>query len=365
VIGAFDDRRSAERAVEKLVKAGCDRGDVHIEPADGGAMQTGSAATTPSDASRVDEDRGVMASIGHFFASLFGEDDDSRRHVNRYSEAVHRGNAVVVVDAANDEEAEHAATLLHEAGAIDVDERAEQWRSQGWDESEAGNRYLGSAPGNTQGFAPQGTAFDATPGTAQTGQRTGKLTGEQKLDVVQEELSVAKRMVQRGGVRVVQRLSEKPVRELVRLREERAVIDRQPVDRQATAADLSNFREGTLEVRETAEEPVVQKTARVVEEVRVGKDVREREQTIEDTVRRKDVEVQRLPGEGMSRTEIERERAMAADNNGSQELDAVRDRDLMESERRTMGDRAAMSDRGTMTDRERDTLAGGKPRKNP
>lgn len=53
------------------------------------------------------------------------------------------------------------------------------------------------------------------------------------------------------------------------------------------------------------EEPVVAKTARIVEEVRVGKEVREREETIEDTLRRKDVEVQRLSGE--------RERAVASD----------------------------------------------------
>jgi hypothetical protein len=64
-------------------------------------------------------------------------------------------------------------------------------------------------------------------------------------------------------------------------------------------------------VRETTEEPVVAKSARVVEEVRVGKDVQEREQTIEDTVRRKDVDVERMEGEG--RTSMERERAVASD----------------------------------------------------
>jgi len=58
-------------------------------------------------------------------------------------------------------------------------------------------------------------------------------------------------------------------------------------------------------VRESAEEAVVGKTARVVEEVRVGKDVREREETIEDRVRRKDVDVERIGGE-------QRERAVAS-----------------------------------------------------
>jgi stress response protein YsnF len=65
-------------------------------------------------------------------------------------------------------------------------------------------------------------------------------------------------------------------------------------------------------VRETAEEAVVGKTARVVEEVRVGKEVREREQTVEDKVRRKDVDVQRMEG-GSTRATAERERAVASD----------------------------------------------------
>jgi len=380
VIGAFENREAAERAVERLVQGGCDREDVHVEQQSSGTTQS-STTMTSTDGHRVDEDRGVMSSIGHFFASLFGEDEDSRSHVNRYSEAVRRGSAIVVVDADDAQEAEQAATLLHEAGAINVDERAEQWRSEGWDENAVGNEYLGSAPGNTQGFA-QGSTANAIPAAARTtmqddtrvgqgvtGQSATNLTGEQKLDVVQEELQVGKRMVEKGGVRVVQRMSEKPVRELVRLREERAIVDRQPVNREATAADLSNFREGTIEVRETVEEPVVQKTARVVEEVRVGKDVREREQTIEDTVRRKDVEVERLPGEGMSRTDIERERAMAADT-GTGELGTTGQRDLIDSERRTLGDSTISTERGTMSDRERDSLGDsdrptlGKPRKN-
>jgi stress response protein YsnF len=56
---------------------------------------------------------------------------------------------------------------------------------------------------------------------------------------------------------------------------------------------------------------VVAKTARVVEEVRVGKEVREREETIEDSVRRKDVDVERIAGQA-GRVQ-DRERAVASD----------------------------------------------------
>lgn len=139
---------------------------------------------------------------------------------------------------------------------------------------------------------------------------TASRNSDGTLEVVEEQLQVGKREVDHGGVRVVQRVTEKPVHETVRLHEEHAVVDRHPVDRAATSAD---FRDATLEVRETAEQAVVAKTARVVEEVRVGKEVREREEVIEDTLRRKDVDIERL-SPGNARSSIERERAVAADD---------------------------------------------------
>ena len=81
---------------------------------------------------------------------------------------------------------------------------------------------------------------------------------------------------------------------LVNFREEHAAIERRPVDRPATAADL---KEGFVEIRETEEQPVVSKTAHVVEEVVVGKDATERTETITDTVRGTTVEVERVHGE--------------------------------------------------------------------
>ncbi|HEV2802921.1 MAG TPA: YsnF/AvaK domain-containing protein [Pyrinomonadaceae bacterium] len=117
--------------------------------------------------------------------------------------------------------------------------------------------------------------------------------GETTIPVVEEELQVGKREVERGGVRVESRVEEKPVTEEVQLREERVHVERRPVDRPVTDADAA-FREGTLEVTERAEEPVVSKTARVVEEVVVGKQVEEHTETVRDTVRRTDVDVQEV-----------------------------------------------------------------------
>jgi len=84
------------------------------------------------------------------------------------------------------------------------------------------------------------------------------------------------------------------VSESVNLREEHATIERRPVDRPANAADL---KEVSVEVRETAEEAVVAKNARVVEEVVVGKESSNRTETVNDTVRGTDVQVEHVTGQ--------------------------------------------------------------------
>ena len=85
-----------------------------------------------------------------------------------------------------------------------------------------------------------------------------------------------------------------PVNEQVTLREEHVDVERRPVDRAVGDADIDAFQEGTFEVRERSEEAVVDKQARVTEEIRVRKDVDQRTETVQDTVRRTDVDVEQL-----------------------------------------------------------------------
>lgn len=121
---------------------------------------------------------------------------------------------------------------------------------------------------------------------------------EVTLPVVQEELQVGKREVQRGGVHVVTHVTETPVQESVRLREEHVTVERHPVDRLAAPGDTA-FQNGTFEVRQHAEVAVVQKEARVVEEVVIGKKTTEHVETVRDTVRRTDVIVEELPNKDL------------------------------------------------------------------
>ena len=87
---------------------------------------------------------------------------------------------------------------------------------------------------------------------------------------------------------------------MVQLRNEKVVVERRPVNREATDADFSIPSNSTMEIRETSEEAVVGKTARVVEEVVVGKKVDERAETVWDKGRRKDVVIKQLDEHAMA-----------------------------------------------------------------
>jgi uncharacterized protein (TIGR02271 family) len=262
VVALFDNYSEAERAVTALVGAGISRGRIDI------ASNTPATANASAGTGAArHEDESIGDRISNFFSRLFGGNDD-RDDVTYYSEAVRRGGAVVTVDAATEEEADGAADILHAQGAIDIDERANQWRQTGW----AGSR-IGSGTRESKDFGR---------------------TDEKVIPVVQEELQVGKRRRDRGGVRIYAHMAEKPVEEQVRLREEHARVERRPVDRPATEADIAAFKEGTIEVRETVEEPVVAKQTRVVEEIVVAKETTERTESVNDVVRRGEVDVQNV-----------------------------------------------------------------------
>jgi uncharacterized protein (TIGR02271 family) len=256
--GVFDHFDDAERAREELASAGFRRDAIQVTP-ERSAWGTGDATYGGRTAKK--------GGLRGFFASLFGTDDDSYGH---YSEAVRRGSIVLTVSLEDDSQIEPATDILEGCGAIDVDERVERWKAAGY------------------------TGYDeqAKPLTREEIARD-----RETLQVIQEDLKVGKRAVQRGGVRVHRRIVETPVQEQVTLNEERAVVERRPVDRPATAADLNAFKEGEMEIRETTEEPVVSTSARVVEEVTVGKEANQRTETVSDTVRRTDVDVERTGAE--------------------------------------------------------------------
>jgi uncharacterized protein (TIGR02271 family) len=193
-----------------------------------------------------------------------------------YNEGIRRGGAIFHAQVP-DHRFDAAADVLEADGAVDIDEREAAWRKEGW------TGGVSQPTGGTSQFGASSSA--ATTGTAQTGGE------EERIPVVEERLSVGKRETAHGRVRVRSYVVETLVQEQVALREEHVSIERRPVDRPVAAGDDA-FRERTVEATESAEEAVVSKEARITEEVVVRKQAEERTETVSDTVRRTEVEVE-------------------------------------------------------------------------
>lgn len=288
VVAVFDSRQEAQAAWQDVVACGVDQDKVHL--------REGSLDDVPG--AKVAEQAIRRAGWGDVL------DDE---HEGQYREALRRGSCLVAVDPIPEDKAIDVASALSRHNPIDLDDRAAGWRERGWQGHEASSPQLSDEAlrkereWNAQRVTPTRSGEGQASSTTST-DRTSEVQGvagaqRTTLPVVEEELAIGKRVVQRGGVRIYTRVTEQPVEEDVTLREEHARVERHAVDRPASEADLGNaFKEGSVELRETAEEAVVSKQARVVEEVDIGKEVTARTQKVTDTVRRSDVEVEDLPG---------------------------------------------------------------------
>jgi uncharacterized protein (TIGR02271 family) len=112
------------------------------------------------------------------------------------------------------------------------------------------------------------------------------------LRLAEEQLNVGKRMFQTGATRIRRFVTERPVEANVTLHEEHAEVVRRAITDPGFVADI-DWSDKAYEVTETAEEAVVSKSARVVEEVTLRKTGTDHVETLKDTVRRQQVEVER------------------------------------------------------------------------
>lgn len=249
---------------------------------------------------------------------------------NVYVEGIRRGGVLVAVQVRNDDEADRIVDLLNRQGVVDIDERAGDYRAGGWtDESvglstgdrDAGQSYadsiqVGTVTGGMAGVmtgsvlgadqpsgslmmnGEAGTAIPSTPTAATTPALHSRpptiLEAGATVPVIEERLQVTKRVVESGGVRVQVRIVEVPVDQQVKLLEERVTVKRRPVEGILEGENVVTFQPKTIEARQRGEDLVVRKHARVVNEIAITKQVQSRTETIQDTVRRTEVDVQRL-----------------------------------------------------------------------
>lgn len=233
----FHDNAPAQAAVQDLVQAGIPRAEIFEL---GGPDRVGTAA----------EGSEIGADIGRF--------NLPQRDIDILTEGVDAGGTLVAVETSEDQ-SNVVQSIFERHQATQVDEKS-----------------MNSAP---VALARSGSSDSA---------------GVQVIPVMEEELAVGKREVETGRARIFTRVIEKPVEETIKLKEEHATIERRPVNRPVADNDVNAFREQSIEINETVEEAVVSKTARVVEEVLVGKEAAERTEHISDSVRKTKVEVEKM-----------------------------------------------------------------------
>lgn len=265
VISLFDDYKIAEQVVEDLVNNGFLDNDIHVT----GHSAKGKYST--------DYDHQKLG-------NHLGDEGVPHEEAGYYAEGVRRGSTLITVSAA-DEWADKAADIMRRYEVVDIDSRVDAWRNEGW-----------------TGYDSEATAYTTDQmdkeresyGAQKTATRTMD-EAEVKIPVTEESLKVGKRAVRSGGVRIHTHVVEKPVTETVALREEHVSVERRPVNRPVSDSELTGaFKEEVIETEEYREETVVSKEAHVVEEVVVGKHATQHEETVRDTVRRTDVEVEQI-----------------------------------------------------------------------
>jgi uncharacterized protein (TIGR02271 family) len=368
VTAFFDTRSDAEDAIERLADAGVPRDSIRFMPGD-----ERDPPDDAGDAART-EPRGLWDSLGDMFLP-----DEDR---GTYAEGLRRGGYLISVHV-SDEQYERVIDILDDEGTIDIDERAESWRSEGWAGSSGSSTAdvlsgstanlttsdarttsrssdgrstgtgttvetagtsggvgaigTGTATSTANSFSDDMAATEPASATSvpqvsgvsrsadldtDTSTRLGRdvevassrgtglggteaslsESGDQVIPVAQEQLRVGKRDVSHGRVRIRSYVVETPVEEQVTLREERVAVERRLVDRALGDAEQA-FQERTIEAEERGEEAVVSKEARVTEEVVIRKEAEQRTETVSDTVRQTEVEVEdergnRVPGTG-------------------------------------------------------------------
>src|ERR671915_137842 len=267
LVGLYDTFTESKQVVQELVENGFLRSDIKLATHSAEDVQGYDVDYTYAETA-------VSTGRGRGVIDLLTRSGVPQSEADAYAEGVRRGGTLVLVKA-QDEQMDLGLEIMNRVHSVDIDTRVTQWRQEGWSR-----------------FDPEAEPYAATDVSRERERYGQRMADEgETIPVVEEELTVGKREVERGHVRVHTYIEEVPVEEEVRLRQESVTVERHPVDRPATEADLETFAEQTMEFTETAEKPVVSRRARVVEEVTVHQDVAEHTKTVPDTVRRTHVDV--------------------------------------------------------------------------
>lgn len=309
IVALFHEKSAAEQARKDLIRTGLKNDGIQVEDSSSGDLN-----------SRLHR----LKNIGM-----------PERHAEAYCEGLRRGGGLLIANV-EDTNVAMARQILQRDGAINVDQKIREWEQSGWTGFSSKPHPMGrdantgagvsrrsnvSSPGSSRPTT-SASEIDAMPArdvdsdqvnrddlrqSAQTRRGSSDMARPDTsrsadlrdrdgvtIPVVEEDLNIGKREVEQGGVRINQRVTEKPVEDSINLREEHVNVERKKVDRPISNADMAHMKDETIEVTEHREEPVIHKEARVKEEIRVNRTADQHTETVRDTVRSTEVDVEKI-----------------------------------------------------------------------
>jgi uncharacterized protein (TIGR02271 family) len=261
IVAVYDRLTDADAAVRDLEAASVP--SQAISRHEGGTETTATAAPVREEG---------------FWARLFGSEPDHDTSV--YDRSIESGSSVVAVRVSS-EHVDRVSSILETHHPIDIDERSAHYLT-----SDATATRAMRAPATTTG---SGSARDTADAATQSG----------TIQLAEETLAVGKRAVSGATTRIRRFVVETPVQEQVSLRDEIVTLERHPVT-EGRPVGTADFTDKVIEMTESSEQAVVSKTAHVVEEVNLRKDVSDHVETVKDTLRRDEVEIEKVPGENVT-----------------------------------------------------------------
>jgi uncharacterized protein (TIGR02271 family) len=241
---------------------------------------------------------------GGFWAWLLGEEGPSTSTSSyaadreAYDRRVGAGNVVLSVALNDDSQIHRAMGIIESHDPLEIDERTDEADAvSGVAPSTTGPAIAGmeySSPAVAQASSVGAPAISsaAAPTNTSADRRVEGVGSDETISLSEEQLSVGKRTVDRGTTRIRRYVVETPVERDVTLHGERVTVERRkPLGDDAPG--VGAFEERIVEMRETEEVPVVEKTARVAEELLVHRETTDRVEKVRDTVRREEVDVTR------------------------------------------------------------------------
>jgi uncharacterized protein (TIGR02271 family) len=267
IVAAYDNTAHADAAVRALRAGGFANADISVFDRDR-MGPTESVATA-----------GLQRA--GLWNRLFGR-DVYKHEATIYDQAIEQGGAVVSARVL-DREVAQAVAILNLHRPIDVHDRAVTSGLAQAPHVEAIENKIADLPV----AAAQRVAVSAKVAAANEG----------VLRLAEEQLQVGKQMIEDGRTRVRRYVTERDVSADVTLHEEHAEVLRRAINEPASLKDI-DWADKEIEVVETAEHALVNKTARVVEEVSLKKVGTEHVETVHEKLRRQQVEIERLDASG-------------------------------------------------------------------